>query len=387
MIKFNFLASEELLTAFDLKVVKPTQAQMKSYIITLPEENQKKFEDFFGDDKIKELLTCQPEALPDYITEIYEKFPLLADRYWPAFLLKDIPIPKNVKNFSIKTKEDKRHLDIIFNETTAAITAIATLETVFLTHLLNRLTSALNHKEKRQILATIKTIQEGRNRANNSFLDIFPPWINAFESIFNYSALSANIGHDIIDEWKIDVCLYCNNEPIQTLGKRKKIRTDLDHFYPQTKFPFLAVTLSNLIPSGKVCNQSYKKSNDMLSYAHPFILGVDRPRVFHLAYNIGEPIEEDNFEVKIIKQNNKIDINLDGFEIEHNYNNSNELKSWVANAFTTVETIVGLNEPSIVANLLNGLLNIRKPAHNERYKKFKTDSINQLANKELISFL
>ena len=44
-------------------------------------------------------------------------------------------------------------------------------------------------------------------------------------------------------------------------GKRA-ITPDLDHFYPKSKYPFLAVTLSNLIPSCLFCNQRAKNATD-----------------------------------------------------------------------------------------------------------------------------
>jgi len=52
------------------------------------------------------------------------------------------------------------------------------------------------------------------------------------------------------------VCPYCNHVdiyPKEHNGKRH-VKGDLDHFYCKEKFPYLALTKSNLIPSCKDCN-------------------------------------------------------------------------------------------------------------------------------------
>ncbi|WP_235375768.1 hypothetical protein, partial [Pseudomonas aeruginosa] len=42
--------------------------------------------------------------------------------------------------------------------------------------------------------------------------------------------------------------------------------------------------------------------------------------------------------------------------------------------------------PQVKAALLRGLIKSDKPSHRERHKKFKADSINQFAGKEIVSF-
>jgi hypothetical protein len=386
MIKFDFLLSDELQEKYTTQVVSTTQRQMRDYTLTLPDEVRDQFHFYFDDTKIERLLNCRPEDLLGHISEVYGQFPMLADRYWPAWFLRGVPIPEDIKSLNVRCEEGRASIDLISGNVVNFLRPVATPEKVYISSLLSELMVAPTYRGRRSALAAIYNAALGNNRATEQFLAIFPAWINAFEDIFNYSALSAALGHDIVDEWKIDVCLYCNHEPIQTQGKRVKFRTDLDHFYPRTKFPFLAVTLSNLIPSGKVCNQSYKKNKDMVDYEHPFVNGVNHSRVFHLAYAIGERLTEDNFSLAILQQGSKLDKNFSGFEIAYNYGSCNELKSWVPNAFETIEMISALNEPLVEEKLLRGLVNVSKPARNERHKKFKADSINQFYGKVLVPF-
>ncbi|NQY28282.1 MAG: hypothetical protein HRT69_02310 [Flavobacteriaceae bacterium] len=53
---------------------------------------------------------------------------------------------------------------------------------------------------------------------------------------------------------EIDTCPYCNRNYIYSLSKSSKIKPELDHFYPKSKYPFLGLSFYNLIPSCQTCN-------------------------------------------------------------------------------------------------------------------------------------
>lgn len=57
-----------------------------------------------------------------------------------------------------------------------------------------------------------------------------------------------------IDNISIDTCPYCNRNYIFSLSKAKKIKPEIDHFFPQTIYPFLGLSYYNLIPSCQTCN-------------------------------------------------------------------------------------------------------------------------------------
>lgn len=74
-----------------------------------------------------------------------------------------------------------------------------------------------------------------------------------------------NAGYDALQlssDLDINVCPYCNRNFISrakkksTNGKEVIIRTaQLDHFYPESEFPFLALSFYNLIPVCPTCNK------------------------------------------------------------------------------------------------------------------------------------
>ncbi|ELK0940974.1 hypothetical protein RZC99_007155, partial [Pseudomonas aeruginosa] len=110
MIKFEFLPSADLKAKYDLRVVSKAQQKMNAYIHTLPIEHQARFS-YFDDAKINEILNCLPGDILGHIYDIYGRFPELADRYWPAYFIKDAPIPAGVDKNGAQTREEKAVLD------------------------------------------------------------------------------------------------------------------------------------------------------------------------------------------------------------------------------------------------------------------------------------
>lgn len=75
-------------------------------------------------------------------------------------------------------------------------------------------------------------------------------------NIFRYDRFSERVVvRNILSKMGITVCPYCNRSYIVTL-KKCKVRPQLDHYYPKAKYPYLALSLYNLIPSCGSCNQA-----------------------------------------------------------------------------------------------------------------------------------
>ena len=86
----------------------------------------------------------------------------------------------------------------------------------------------------------------------------------------------------------VDVCPYCNRNRIRpfTRNKRTHVTGELDHFYCKEKYPYLALTRENLVPSCSVCNGTSGKHNHdyyksglvnpfALVHSHEFTFGLD----------------------------------------------------------------------------------------------------------------
>ena len=122
-------------------------------------------------------------------------------------------------------------------------------------------------------------------------------------AIFNYDTFTdsrKDFAYELTRKLDVSICPYCNREFIFTVeipqerDTKKKciIRPELDHYYPQSKFPLLALSFFNLIPSGHICNSNIKhdKELDFKSDLHPYVESKARI-VFIAGMKAGEECE------------------------------------------------------------------------------------------------
>jgi hypothetical protein len=91
------------------------------------------------------------------------------------------------------------------------------------------------------------------------------------KKIFRYDTYSKRkAAVEILNKLNVTVCPYCNRQYIFTLSKGH-VRPQFDHYYPQNQYPYLALSLYNMIPSCSICNMA-KSSLDTLNDAilYPF---------------------------------------------------------------------------------------------------------------------
>lgn len=118
--------------------------------------------------------------------------------------------------------------------------------------------------------------------------DISPAAVDACKKIFKYKRLNVvgkgglkpSASQEVLESsnspeplayWlqsqlNVKVCPYCNRMYTTTLYGKKRIRPDFDHFYPQSRYPYLAVSLFNLIPSCNVCNRAKSDYAEIKKY-------------------------------------------------------------------------------------------------------------------------
>jgi hypothetical protein len=87
--------------------------------------------------------------------------------------------------------------------------------------------------------------------------------IALFKSVFDYGKFSDKYSkdwnaYDLCNGTKWKVCPYCHIHGTETAIPDEDMeggyRPQIDHYYPQSKYPFLGLTLGNLIPCCAQCN-------------------------------------------------------------------------------------------------------------------------------------
>ncbi|MFK0036852.1 hypothetical protein [Pseudomonas monteilii] len=99
--------------------------------------------------------------------------------------------------------------------------------------------------------------------------------INDLRKIFNYENFCKKHptkwnAYKLCDHSRCRTCPYCNHSYAMTVYQDAEgaFRPTLDHFYPKTHYPHLALSLANLIPSCYPCNSSLKGDVDFFLHRH-----------------------------------------------------------------------------------------------------------------------
>lgn len=100
--------------------------------------------------------------------------------------------------------------------------------------------------------------------------------LSIVDDLFSYGKLSDSTDHGayaLMQQYNQRICPYCQMHHVNFyVSSSLKLRPALDHFYPESKYPYLGVSLFNLVPACEQCNSRVKLANDPLAInlAHPF---------------------------------------------------------------------------------------------------------------------
>ena len=146
--------------------------------------------------------------------------------------------------------------------------------------------------------------------------------------------------HELMKRMDIKICPYCNQQYIYAISfddNDIKYLGDIDHVLPKTQYGLFALSLWNLVPSCKSCNQSFKgrKKVDILL---PTEDGFGDDCIFRIDFQLVEAMmgESDNFDVywetrpQGYNKNkiDKIEQNLEVFKLNELYKvHKQEIKS------------------------------------------------------------
>lgn len=123
------------------------------------------------------------------------------------------------------------------------------------------------------------------------------------------------------------ICPYCNNNKIGIVKKelrnnerRSLMLFELDHFYPKSMYPFLALSLYNLIPSCHDCNATIKREKNFTieTHTHPYHESFDD--IYKFVVDIQSFQNRTTHNLRIIKNTIKPhDNSAVDFELEARY--------------------------------------------------------------------
>ena len=134
--------------------------------------------------------------------------------------------------------------------------------------------------ENKEIDKIIK-IMKKKNKKSKSILEIRFEKLNISEEylpnqLFCYKKLQTGNKdwnrHKLLSLIGIEICPYCQRNYISSYEENndEKTTADLDHFYPKSLYPFLALSLYNFIPSCQICNSRFKGNKYTRDFIYPY---------------------------------------------------------------------------------------------------------------------
>lgn len=185
----------------------------------------------------------------------------------------------------------------------------------------------------------IKRIEVNRRTpAQEHLYNLYDPEIKKLCLIFNYKSIFTShkiTSYGLSKILNQNTCTYCNRLYTSTIIVKDEVtgrindstrltRPTFDHWYSQSKFPVLALSFYNLIPSCSVCNTSIKGSIEfsLTKHVHPYRKEINQNFKFNYVY---ENVHTNNVTIESTT-NSKISKTLKEFKISEVYNAHSEFE-------------------------------------------------------------
>jgi len=146
--------------------------------------------------------------------------------------------------------------------------------------------------------------------------------------------------HQLLSMMGANVCPYCQRNYISSYNSLIETATaDLDHYYPKSKYQYLALSLYNFIPSCQICNSKRMKGSiDFFEEEHVYLYENDFNSLdtkFTIENGVDEILEKNENEFKVLlKSNDKRVLNsIETFKLNKIYetNHNGYLKDMIEN--------------------------------------------------------
>ena len=148
-----------------------------------------------------------------------------------------------------------------------------------------------------------------------------------FKYIFDHDILDKKVSnvtlrHQILAKMNVKTCPYCDRQYITNFDINKS-SADLDHFYSQSEYPYLALNIYNFIPACPICNRNFK--NDVEIQVNPRFEEFGNNAIFTIKNKLisymDMNLEDIDIEIDIKNQEleTKINSNINTFKLKEIY--------------------------------------------------------------------
>ena len=329
-----------------------------------------------------DLVSARPEQLEARIDSVYAAFPELAERYCYSLLFAGAKIPFALLPEGLATAAQRQALDDVLDQALRVLRGLLSkYPLVYTRYLAAQLSGTRPRSAKLKFLLKLKAVMAGTHQFSLADRRCFSSWMDGFADCFDFTKVAGKYGTTLCALWDLTVCPYCAVERIEAYA-RLNMRPELDHFYPRARFPFLAVSLFNLIPSCVICNQKCKRNHPMLGHAHPMLKGFEFDDLFRFGF-VPDGNTEQSLDVRILPSTDPQKANnLERFKLAVIYNDNRGLRAWFGNTQSTLNVLREAKVPvssALVAGIVQSLVDLNNPSSHVDAQAFKVAAVNDLA--------
>ncbi len=385
MIQLKTLYSPDFIeeySAFCLDYIRP---RLDAAFEEVEGELRERLEFYFSNTSLRLLLSSDAFILEVAFEEIFESIPILAERFNPKLFFCSLNVDTKCDHLNLRTNEGKLAIARIKESVLAEIeTFLAAKPSILLGEVVESMEQATKASEIKAQLGKLNSMVNGTIQANDNFKAKFPPWLGCLSNAFNYDYVIARFGAQIVNLIDLHYCPYCAEEGIEPFNR---YRPAIDHYFPKSKFPFLALSLHNFVPSGDRCNSRFKKNNEMIGYFNPALDELPNAALFDFEYPLGRDFIDEEIRVTVNNLSPKLHANSRLFELEDVYNKFGTKREF-KNLHDRINLLEGLGREEVLNNpqqtriLLNVDLTLSQKK--VRYQKFLVDALNFLAESNLV---
>lgn len=252
--------------------------------------------------RLKLLILGEPDILRDFILK-YNRINI-ADREDANLLTQ---ISNSLKNDLKTQKEFQKFTD---PQILAVISTVSSVLKII------DITDSINtYKNSKPIIKSKIALHRNLKKYLKIGESIAKSFKGRLQSIFNYEDFvnSKNEwgAYSLVNSLGVRICPYCNRSYMDIIiDTEGKTRPELDHFYLKSVYPFLALSIYNLIPSCHICNSNFKGDINFYikQHLHPYEYSFHDLAKFVLIEN-NEEWTAERFQ-RLLEINDKIQFEL-----------------------------------------------------------------------------
>lgn len=289
---------------------------MKGRVINLINNNSLSSVNPFTGRPVKEFFTSNENDVDDFIKEILtetisnlcEKYTEIKNYYFTSKLvfLSKFSVDIELKKLNMKRNDSNRQ--------TYRGKYVEKYNNPWIQNIMDNHSERFKNKEKFNCF--IKDVERKLDQLNEEI-----------SKVIDYDLIEDDERHQILYNYGIEVCPYCNRNYISKYKKDGKLRTtaDLDHFYPKSKFQLFSLSLYNFVPSCQICNSRFKLAKGV-EIINPYTQKIDYTKLkFEYALKPESTVgvffnEENSFDIKINCTDTNYIQHINLFELENLYN-------------------------------------------------------------------